>query len=303
MTTPSIHTQAVQPPSTARVLLFYFLMLVALGVTVLLGYLAYQKYLTLETRMIALGWKKFLWNNTFMPGCLISTACQGKLWLGLTWGVPQWLPWTPLGLLVFAALFKPHPKVMKKDVGQAFWADQETLKPYLNNGKPEPKENPRRGYAGVLVTRGKAQILRPPLRVKCGHSWVVAGTGGGKSSRYLKVLHAFAAFEGSSSLTLDLKYPDLESGLLDCALPYAREGYPVQVFTPYDRFTARIDLYAYARTLDDANLLAEAFVPEGNEMTEFYRAQARTLLKALLYGAANAEVQPTPRELYLMVKG
>jgi len=295
-------TRAAQRPSLKSTLIFWTATLITLAVLGYLGHLGFEKYQSLSKQMQALGWNKLLYNNQFQPGCILSVECRSKLWTGLTYGTPAWLPYLPLGLLIMLAVLKPRPEVRRKSPGQAMWADRSSLRSYLLGGVKASPENPRRGYSGVFVDKGVGHILRPPLLDKCGHSWVVAGTGGGKSSRYLKVIHAFAAYEGSSCITLDLKYPDLMSGLLDCALPYYKEGHPVQVFTPYESGGARLELYAYARSLDDANLLAEAFVPEGNDMTEFYRAQARTLLKALFYAAANAERPPTPRELYLLVK-
>jgi len=277
-------------------------MALTLGTTYLLTRAGWGRYEAVAHQMRSQGWEGLLFQKHFMPGCLMNDECKEKLWAALTQGIPLWVPWLPLGMLMVAGLFKPSAQVRRKNPGQALWADRKSLSAYLEGGPKEDPLNPRRGYAGVFIERGKVSILRPPLRDKCGHSWVIAGTGGGKSSRYLKPLHALSALEGSSCITLDLKYPDLESGLLDCTIPYLKEGHPVQVFTPYEEHSARIDLFAYARTLGEAGLLAEAFIPQGNEMTEFYKAQGRNLLKALFYAAAHALTPPTPRKLYLTVR-
>lgn len=294
----------VLPAPPARVALFYLLLLLALLAAVLEGMWLFSQYQKLSAAMLERGYLSTVsWKANFALGCLIAQKCRSALWQAMVYGVPLWQLSAPLAVLLLAGLCRPTPQVRRKMPASGMWATPRSLRPYLEDlPAPRPGEV-RYGYVGCVVVRGKLQMLRPPLDAKCAHLWIVAGTGGGKSSRLIKPLHVIAALEGSSCITLDIKYPDLKSGLMECLIPFEATGKKILIFTPFEPHSERLDLLAGVDSMFSAMLLAEALIPVSiDPKIEFWRRSARTLLKAMIYAARSGVHFESLSDLYGVVR-
>lgn len=232
-----------------------------------------------------------------MVSCLFHPTCRDEILPQMWHTLPFVAYFLPPALLFTGAGLRSAPTVARKAPGQAVWATIQSLKRYLD------KTGKRRGYVGCYVANGKLEILRPPLEDKEGHAWIVTGTGGGKTSRFYKPLQALSAIERSSTITIDLKYPDLTSGMMDGLLPYAMMGHHTLIYLPFEANSQRLDLLGDIKSLFDAELMAGAIIPiADNENKEYYSKTARTLLRALIYAACIRTPRIPLSELYLVVK-
>lgn len=251
------------------------------------------------TALTGAGWHEFLevqGDNKLSLGlaCVGNGACRPVFWerfkegdltlhtlvLAVAFG----------GFFVAALVAMPFANAgpEEKDPGGGKFAGDEDLKPYLvDNRDPD---NPRKGHYGYTES-GKQ--LRAPLRDRCTHLAIFAGTGGGKTTRVIKPSLIQDALDGTSVLMVDPKWPDPKSGYSDLLAIYNDEGYEVQVFCPFEEHTLRLPLIGGIKSHDDAEVLASTIIPKSmsgeSEGSQFYRNQERELLKHLLWGEAQAK--------------
>ena len=249
--------------------------------------------------LVAAGWEDYLdisdaSSLTFNFSCLFNNACRPIAWEQFT--AQRFFQLTRgliIGFFVFMLLaaiinlfFSAGPE--EKDPGGGNFAVDEDLKAYLSDGK-DPG-NPRKGHYGYTES-GKQ--LRAPLRDRCTHLAIFAGTGGGKTTRIIKPSLIQDALDGTSVLMVDPKWPDPRGGYSDILAVFKKQGYEVQVFCPFEEHTLKLPLIGSLQSHDDAEVLASIIVPkttsgEVSDGSQFYRNQERELLKHLLWGEAQA---------------
>ncbi len=225
--------------------------------------------------------------------CLSNGSCRPVLWnqfrqYDLTLLTQAlWVGFGVFMLLALAVSFFADAAPDEKDPGGGNFATDEDLDAYLK--KDKGRDNPRRGHYGYTES-GKQ--LRAPLRDRCTHLAIFAGTGGGKTTRIIKPSLIQDALDGTSVLMVDPKWPDPKGGYSDLLAIYKDQGYEVQVFCPFEEKTLRLPLIGSLTSRADADVLAATIMPkasgEGSEGVTFYRNQERELLKHLLWGEAQA---------------
>ncbi len=231
---------------------------------------------------------------TFTLTCLRNNECRPVLReLFTTQGLYLFTQVLAGGFATFLILaafmgFFAKNKLEEKDPGGGKFASDEDLRAYLRDDK-DPK-NPRKGHFGYTES-GKQ--LRAPLRDRCTHLAIFAGTGGGKTTRVIKPSLIQDALDGTSVLMVDPKWPDPQGGYSDTLAIFKEQGYEVQVFCPFEEYTLRLPLLGSLKSADDAEVLASTIIPktmsgEVSDGSQFYRNQERELLKHLLWGQAQA---------------
>lgn len=231
---------------------------------------------------------------TFTLTCLRNNECRPVLReLFTTQGLYLLTQVLAVGFATFLLLsvfmrFFTKNELEEKDPGGGNFASDEDLRAYLRDDK-DPK-NPRKGHFGYTES-GKQ--LRAPLRDRCTHLAIFAGTGGGKTTRVIKPSLIQDALDGTSVLMVDPKWPEPQGGYSDTLAIFKEQGYEVQVFCPFETQTLRLPLIGSLKSADDAEVLASTIIPkttsgEVSDGSQFYRNQERELLKLLLWGQAQA---------------
>jgi len=250
------------------------------------------------TALLGAGWEGYV--NTpgdsklaFTLTCLGHGECRPVYWNrfkeGDLFGLTQGLFVGFAVFMLLALILRPfaYAGPDEKDPGGGNFATDEELKAYFKDSKDAT--NPRRGHYGYTES-GKQ--LRAPLRDRCTHLAIFAGTGGGKTTRIIKPSLIQDALDGTSVLMVDPKWPDPRSGYSDLLAIFKAQGYEVQVFCPFEKNTLRLPLIGSLRSHADADVLAATIMPKATgdqgEGVTFYRNQERELLKHLLWGEAQA---------------
>ena len=245
------------------------------------------------------GWGSYLGvsgNNQglFATYCLVNSVCRPVLWQQFAGQAPFLLfEVSGAGFLVFllaagvVALFS-RTEPGEKDPGGGNFASDADLKAYLVD--TGDVQNPRKGHYGYTES---GRQLRAPLRDRCTHLAIFAGTGGGKTTRIIKPSLIQDALDGTSVLMVDPKWPDPQGGYSDTLAVFKQQGFEVQVFCPFEPHTLRLPLIRSLKSAADAEVLASIIVPkttagEVSDGSQFYRNQERELLKHLLWGEAQA---------------
>jgi len=249
--------------------------------------------------LLGAGWGTYMGvpgNNKvlFSTYCLVNGVCRPVLWqrfaaqdLFLLFQV------SGTGFLIFllaagvVALFS-RTEPGQKDPGGGNFATDADLKAYLFD--TGDAQNPRKGHYGYTES---GRQLRAPLRDRCTHLAIFAGTGGGKTTRIIKPSLIQDALDGTSVLMVDPKWPDPQGGYSDTLAVFKQQGYEVQVFCPFETHTLRLPLIRSLKSPADAEVLASTIIPktaagEVSDGSQFYRNQERELLKHLLWGEAQA---------------
>lgn len=294
--------------------------------TVLLtmGGLGYNLYLINDafthTRSIMMksGWGKILHSDEafFLQSCLWEPLCSSKMATGIMHFYNYWWLTIPLMLLPFVLFFKHKAKFnpIYKPAGSAEWAKAEELKKNHMLGKfnaektISTKKNPipltRRTQVGYFGVYQDGSIVQLRAENRCEHVMVEGGTGAGKSTKFFKQNLLLDALQGCGAIVFDLKYPDIDSGFKDAILPFHKMGRRIQVFTPFDKYSLRLNLLAGCDTYQSAVDLAEIFKPkpEKESGADFYRSLERSLISVLLYAVGNEE-EPSLRRIYRILMG
>lgn len=251
------------------------------------------------TDLLGAGWGTYtgvLGNNKVLFGtyCLVNGVCRPVLWQRFAAQDSfVFFQASGTGFLVFllaagvVALFS-RTEPDQKDPGGGHFATDADLKAYLFD--TGDAQNPRKGHYGYTES---GRQLRAPLRDRCTHLAIFAGTGGGKTTRIIKPSLIQDALDGTSVLMVDPKWPDPQGGYSDTLAVFKQQGYEVQVFCPFETHTLRLPLIRSLKSPADAEVLASTIVPkttagEVSDGSQFYRNQERELLKHLLWGEAQA---------------
>lgn len=254
------------------------------------------------------GWGKALKANsagTLFLKCITHDTCTTSFTNNWKKHLPWWWIITSfIGMFGFGITKRLTAKeYITRDPGAARFATKNDppMEKYIkqtpqftdNDGKDQ-----RRGYLGLLED---GTVLKPPMSLRCSHGAIMGGPGARKSTGYHKPNMVFDAVEESTSIVIDLKYPDPRGGFFDMAPAFHKLGRTIEVFTPFDENTMRLNLLETAINLESALELANMIIPtQENESGSFYRNIERTVLAALLLSVANSE-KPSMRAVYEQV--
>jgi type IV secretion system protein VirD4 len=267
---------------------------------------AYRASVFTSLGLMSVGWASFLGVANPNPlrftfFCFINTYCMNaytQVWLR---AYPLYLPLLGLlplwGVAVLKVISESEKVRTKKSPGGGRWAKPADLRAYIKGEKGSPS----RGYLGILP---EGKMLRPPERLRCGHTLVIGGTGARKSTGYYKPNMVADAQDGVSGIIIDLKYPDVRGGFFSMVSVYERAGHDVQLFLPYSEHSLRFPLLADGDTPGGAAEIATMVipVPAKEDSATFYRNEERDLLKGLILGLAR-QGETSAQRLYRLLEG
>lgn len=260
-------------------------------------------YRHITDAMIKQGYGKYIKahgrdRGDFFSKCTSNDACKSVYLPAMQSRLALWLWSLPLLGIIGMSLAsrKAEEDLPETRPGFARFATAKdpAMAKYLG---PEPgKPDERRGYLGILED---GEMLKPPMYLRCSHAAIMGGPGARKSTGYHKPNMLMDAMEGSSSVVIDLKYPDARGGFFDMAQAFHKLGRKIQVFTPFDKTTMRLNLLETVVDIDSALEMSSMIIPtEQNEGgSAFYKNIERTTLGALLLGVAIGD-KPSIREVY-----
>ena len=271
-------------------------------------------------------WSQYLHRSPSFPlGWIL--ACQwdrqcSRVFNGAWWKLyPKWMPVAFVACLYGAGIVRILAERAREKSrvlpGAARWADRRKELRHLIHGE---RGSPQRGYVGLLAPErvgifgSDPVVLRLPERIRCAHCMVVGGPGARKTTGYHKMNLLGDAVDGVSAVVFDLKYPDPVSGFLDCVPFFARKGFDVQLFLPFEEETLALPLIAGVTTVEEAYDVVDVLRPEsGREHSgTWFLRQERELLTALVLGVATDHLRADDdpyrgraslRRLYLLCKG
>lgn len=161
-------------------------------------------------------------------------------------------------------------------------------------------ENPVR-FAGYYGLMPDGSVLMAPEHLRNSHNAVIGGPGARKSTGYHKPNILMDALFGNTAIVADSKYPDPRAGFSDMVIPFHYCGRRVQVFTPFEYNTMRLDIMGSINSMDEALEIAELLVPgkaSGEDNAEFYRGIERNILARLLYAVALGNKNRSMKQVY-----
>lgn len=295
-------------------------------------YVGHQAYLVNEqvgTVMLRKGWGKVTGSTVHENPVLFMFKCSGdgrcnQVYNDAFVHIYPMLPlYIFLGTFILMLLIVPkmHVQGNRKSPGVGSWGKKDELKEYITKaGLPVlPKARIRTrlpirpidendgtravGYYGLLED---GTMLLGPEHLRNSHNAAIGGPGARKSTGYHKPNMLLDALLGNTCITFDSKYPDARAGFSDMIIPFHYCGRKVQVFTPFEFNTLRLDILGGVSSMDEALEIAELLIPEKQQEdgASFYRGIERQILARLLYAVALGHGVRSLRQVYqLLLKG
>jgi type IV secretion system protein VirD4 len=257
----------------------------------LAAYSTWHAYASTLSRMANSGWASYLRvepsdTEQLVLRCAVDARCRDP-WLSSAGArvVGWWwlLPIAPLLFVFMVSLSSRTRALTRKNPGEGRWATRMDLRAYLH---------PRKSYVGYIGMLER-QVIRLPENLRCAHTFIIGGTGAGKTTRYVQPNLILDARDGVTAVVFDLKYPDPKSGFMECINYFVHFNRRVYPFTPFDPDSARLNLLSTVKTIQDAFDIAEAFRPSGGAAggDAFFYNNELMLLAGMIYAVAQ---EPNP---------